>query len=101
MNQTRPHLINFRVSDEELQQLQTQIKNSGLSTQKFLLRVVLEKPIMNEEVLQEFLIELRQQSVNLKEAAKKCESDKASNSVIEAANKLEQFLQECRTQFID
>lgn len=99
MNTKRQKYMNFRLSDSEYQQLQARIKNSGLNTQQFMLRAVLEKPIVNKEVFQGFLIELRYQGNNLNQIAKSCNSGhsyEAAESAIAAAHKLERLWQQIR-----
>ena len=99
MNTKRQKYMNFRLSDSEYQQLQARIKDSGLNTQQFLIRAILEKPIVNKEVFQEFLIELRHQGNNLNQIAKACNSGnerEAAESAIAAAKKLERFWQKIR-----
>ena len=48
MNTKRQKYMNFRLSDSEYQQLQARIKNSGVNTQQFMLRAVLESDSLRE-----------------------------------------------------
>ena len=99
MNTKRQKYMNFRLSDSEYQQLQARIKNSGLNTQQFLLRAVLEKPIVNKDAFQELLIELRHQGSNLNQIARACNSgqaQEAAESAKAASKKLEKFWQQIR-----
>ena len=99
MNTKRQKYVTFRVSDSEYQQLQTRIKNSGLNTQQFLIRAVLEKPIVNKDAFQELLIELRHQGSNLNQIARACNSGQAQDaaeSAKAASRKLEKFWQQIR-----
>lgn len=43
MNKTRPKQLSFRVSEEEYQQLQEKISESGKNQQEYILSCVLEK----------------------------------------------------------
>lgn len=43
-----------------------------MTSQEFLLRSVLDKPILEKSVYQEFLRELRKQGVNLNQIARAC-----------------------------
>lgn len=70
MNTKRQKFMNFRLSDSEYQQLQARIKDSGFNSQQYLIRAVLEKPIVNKDAFQELLIELRKQGVNLNQIAR-------------------------------
>ena len=45
MNKTRPKQLSFRVSEEEYQQLQEKISESGKNQQEYILSCVLEKQI--------------------------------------------------------
>ena len=86
MNKKRQNTAAFRLSDSERQVLKDRIKNSGMSSQEFLLRSSLERPIMNVEVFQALLVELRKQGTNLNQIAKACNSgrqmDAAESSYI-------------------
>ena len=49
MNKTRPKQLSFRVSEEEYQQLQEKISESGKNQQEYILSCVLEKQIVNTD----------------------------------------------------
>ena len=49
MNKTRPKQLSFRVSEEEYQQLQEKISESGKNQQEYILSCVLEKQIVRSE----------------------------------------------------
>ena len=51
MNKTRPKQLSFRVSEEEYQQLQEKISESGKNQQEYILSCVLEKQIVNTDYL--------------------------------------------------
>ena len=51
MNKTRPKQLSFRVSEEEYQQLQQKISESGKNQQEYILSCVLEKQIVNAAAL--------------------------------------------------
>lgn len=72
MNKSRPKKITFRLSLSELSQLQERIEKSEMSSQEFLLRSVLDKPLVPKTVYQEILLEIRRQGVNLNQIARAC-----------------------------
>lgn len=99
MNKKRQNTAAFRLSDSERQVLKDRIKNSGMSSQEFLLRSSLERPIMNVEVFQALLVELRKQGTNLNQIAKACNSGRqidAAESAKAAARKIERTVQSLR-----
>ena len=99
MNKKRQNTAAFRLSDSERQILQDRIKNSGMTSQEFLLRSSLQKPIMNVDVFEALLIELRRQGNNLNQIAKACNSGKqmdAAESARAAARKIEKTVQALR-----
>ena len=49
MNKTRPKQLSFRVNEEEYQQLQEKVFQSGKNQQEYILSCVLEKQIVNTE----------------------------------------------------
>ena len=99
MNKTRPKSIAFRVSSSEWELLQARIKNSGFNSQQFLLRAVLEKPIVNKEAFHELLVELRREGSNLNQIARACNSGRlfdVAEAVVAASQKLEKIWQNIR-----
>lgn len=110
MNKKRQNTAAFRLSDSERQVLKDRIKNSGMSSQEFLLRSSLERPIMNIDVFQALLIELRKQGTNLNQIARACnsghqidaaESAKVASRKIEKAVQALRFFYEMESQGID
>ena len=59
MNKTRPKQLSFRVSEEEYQQLQQKISESGKNQQEYILSCVLEKQIVNTDGIKELIPELK------------------------------------------
>ena len=59
MNKTRPKQLSFRVSEEEYQQLQEKISESGKNQQEYILSCVLEKQIVNTDGIKELIPELK------------------------------------------
>ena len=49
MNKTRPKQLSFRVNEEEYQQLQEKVFQSGKNQQEYILSCVLEKQIVNTD----------------------------------------------------
>ena len=72
MNKTRPKQLSFRVSEEEYQQLQEKISESGKNQQEYILSCVLEKQIVNTDGIKELLPELKRIGNNLNQIAKRC-----------------------------
>ena len=50
MNKTRPKQLSFRVSEEEYQQLQEKISESGKNQQEYILKI-LSKPVIIKKCL--------------------------------------------------
>ena len=99
MNKKRPNTVAFRLSNSEKQILLDRIKKSGMTSQDFLLRSAIEKPIMNIDVFQSFLIELRKQGTNLNQLARACNSghqEEAAESVIALSKKITKLVQALR-----
>ena len=72
MNKTRPKQLSFRVSEEEYQQLQQKILESGKNQQEYILSCVLEKQIVNTDGIKELIPELKRIGNNLNQIAKRC-----------------------------
>ena len=70
MNKTRPKQLSFRVSEEEYQQLQEKISESGKNQQEYILSCVLEKQIVNTDGIKELIPELKRIGNNLNQIAK-------------------------------
>ena len=69
MNKTRPKQLSFRVSEEEYQQLQEKISESGKNQQEYILSCVLEKQIVNTDGIKELIPELKRIGNNLNQIA--------------------------------
>ena len=69
MNKTRPKQLSFRVSEEEYQQLQEKISESGKNQQEYILSCVLEKQIVNTDGIKELIPELKRVGNNLNQIA--------------------------------
>lgn len=72
MNRTRPKQITFRVSEEEYQQLQDNISESGKNQQEYILSCVLGKRIVNTDGIKGLLPELKRIGNNLNQIARRC-----------------------------
>ena len=99
MNKSRPNKITFRLSDSELQDLQSRVKKSGFNEQQFLTRAVFSNKIIDKESLHQLLIELRREGVNLNQIARACNSGNASletERIKQAIKKLEVLWQSLR-----
>ena len=72
MNKTRPKQLSFRVNEEEYQQLQEKVLQSGKNQQEYILSCVLEKQIVNTDGIKELIPELKRIGNNLNQIAKRC-----------------------------
>lgn len=70
-NKSRPKQIMFRLSEEELEKFQVKIEKSGMNQQEYILRAVLDKPVINTDGIKELLPELKRQGANLNQLTKK------------------------------
>lgn len=65
MNKSRPKKVTFRLSEEEHRQLQEHINQSGLSSQEYILKAVLQSTVQSNTELRELLPELKKASTEL------------------------------------
>lgn len=65
MNTKRPKQMTFRVSAEEYELIMKKIADSGLNNQEYILRAVMQAPIVKTEDLKELVIELKKQGTEL------------------------------------
>lgn len=65
MNTKRPKQMTFRVSAEEYEIIMKKIAESGLKNQEYILRAVMQTPIIKSEDLKELVIELKHQGTEL------------------------------------
>lgn len=69
-NRTRPFAYTFRATDKERQIIDEQIKQSGLTMTEFVIRAIMDKPIIVVENIGEILTELKRQGNNLNQAVR-------------------------------
>ena len=99
MNKSRPNKITFRLSDSELQILQSRIRKSGFNEQQFLTRAVFSKSVIEKEALHELIYQLRKIGVNCNQIARACNSGNASlesDRIKQLATVLEEVCQSLR-----
>ena len=65
MNKKRPKQMTFRVSAEEYEIIMKKITDSGLNNQEYILRAVMQAPIVKTDDLKELVIELKHQGTEL------------------------------------
>ena len=65
MNTKRPKQMTFRVSEEEYELIMKKIADSGLNNQEYILRAVMQSPIVKTDDLKELVIELKKQGTEL------------------------------------
>ena len=70
VNRTRPYAYSFRVSEEEKRLLDEKVTTSGLNRTDYIIRALLDKPIVSIESGNEILAELKRQGNNLNQAVK-------------------------------
>ena len=70
--ENRPKQLSFRVNEEEYQQLQEKVFQSGKNQQEYILSCVLEKQIVNTDGIKELIPELKRIGNNLNQIAKRC-----------------------------
>ena len=59
MNKSRPKKVTFRLSEDEHRQLQERISNSGLSSQEYILKAVLQTTVQSNTELKEGTLIIR------------------------------------------
>lgn len=76
-NRTRPFAYTFRATDKERQIIDVKIKQSGLTMTEFVIRAIMDKPIIVVENTGEILTELKRQGNNLNQAVRNyyCDND--------------------------
>lgn len=88
MNRTRPKQIVIRLSEKEKEILKKKVEKSGLRQQEFLIKLILEKEIINTDGLKELTPELKRIGVNINQIAKSCnQGNQATKEEIENINK--------------
>ena len=70
--QDKTETLSFRVNEEEYQQLQEKVFQSGKNQQEYILSCVLEKQIVNTDGIKELIPELKRIGNNLNQIAKRC-----------------------------
>lgn len=71
MNRKRPKQIVVRLSEEEYQKVKGKIEKAGMKQQEYLIRAILNKPVINTNGLKEIIPELKRQGNNLNQIARK------------------------------
>lgn len=93
MNKTRPKQLSFRVNEEEYQQLQEKVLQSGKNQQEYILSCVLEKQIVNTDGIKELIPELKRIGNNLNQIAKRCNEGGVLPSEVEVREQGEELKQ--------
>ena len=70
VKRTRPFAYTFRVSEQEKNLIDENIAKSGLTMREFILRSIMDKPIIVIERGGEILAELKRQGNNLNQAVR-------------------------------
>lgn len=102
MNKSRPKQMTFRLSEKEKEQLQKKIDESGMKSQEYILKAVLNAPIVNNDDLKELIVllksvsaELGKQGGNLNQVALRLNERK----YIDYSGELNGTLTECRKSY--
>ena len=72
MNKSRPNQFLFRLSDSEKELFQKKVKQSGLSQQNYIMKCVLDKPVisLDRAEMHRILVELSRLGNNLNQIAR-------------------------------
>lgn len=70
MNRTRPKQIVIRVSEEELEQIKSKVKQSGKNQQQYIIEALTQKEVVNLDAVKELYPELKRIGNNLNQIAK-------------------------------
>ena len=70
VKRTRPFAYTFRVSEQEKNLIDDKMAKSGLTMREFILRSIMDKPIIVIERGGEILAELKRQGNNLNQAVR-------------------------------
>lgn len=71
MNRTRPKQIVIRVSEAEFETIKKKVEQSGMSQQEYIIKALMNKPIVNTDGVKTVLPELKKQGANLNQLVKK------------------------------
>lgn len=74
MNRTRPKQLVIRLSEEEYQQVKSQVLKSGMKQQEYLIKAITEQPITNLDGLKEVVPEMKKAGTNLNQITHKINS---------------------------
>lgn len=93
--------FNFRLSNDEAEKLKARVVSSGMSAQDFYKRAILEKPLVDKEMLKQLLTEIKKEGVNLNQIAHNLNAEREVDSqrIIDEVLKLK-TLQEELWQFL-
>lgn len=69
-NRNRAKQVILRLSDEESEQLRKKVEQSGMSQQEYILRAVLDKPVMNTDGIKELAPTIKGVANNLNQTTK-------------------------------
>ena len=100
MNTKRPKQMTFRVSAEEYEIIMKKIADSGLNNQEYILRAVMQAPILKTEDLKELVIELKKQGTELNRQGNNINQIAAqlnARGFVDYKNELSQMLSALRT----
>lgn len=92
--------MTFRVSAEEYEIIMKKIADSGLNNQEYILRAVMQAPILKTEDLKELVIELKKQGTELNRQGNNINQIAAqlnARGFIDYKNELPQMLSALRT----
>lgn len=100
MNKERPKQMTFRVSEKECETIMKKIADSGLNNQEYILRAVVQAPIVKTDDLKEFVIELKKQGTELNRQGNNVNQIAAqlnARRFVDYKNELPQTLSKLRT----
>lgn len=94
MNRTRPNQIVIRVSDEELELIKGKVVKSGISQQEFIIKALLEKPVVNTDGIKEIVPELKRIGNNINQIAKRCNENTVNYETLSTKAELSKISRE-------
>ena len=95
MSKNRPIRMVFQLSEEEHQEVKEKIKESGLSSQDYLLRAVLKSTVQSSRELKEMLPELKKVGTELNR------QNNTLNQIVAALNQKEYADRDTLTQTLE
>jgi hypothetical protein len=88
----REKQIVIRLSEQELEQVKTQVRKSGMSQQDYLIRAITNREIINTEGMRAVVPELKRIGNNVNQIARSC--NEGNQATFEEVSEIERGLDE-------